>query len=152
MCAFAAILSNNRKRIVKLKDIADVQIEEAKEYVRINANGKDGILLAVVKQPNANLIEISNELEKKVEELKKSLPNDVKILPYYVQADFVNDSIHGVTISLILGLFLAIIAAIIFLQSWKASVTILLTIPVTLLLTIIILYLTGQALNIMTGR
>jgi multidrug efflux pump subunit AcrB len=144
------VISNNGKRVVLLKDIADIQITEAKEYVRINANGREGILIAVVKQPNANLIQLSNEMQKKEEELQKTLPKDVTIKPYYIQADFVRDSIRSVTDSLWIGLVLAIIVAIIFLRSWKASLTILLTIPVTLLLTIIIFYATGQTFNIMT--
>lgn len=144
------VISNNGKRIVLLKNIADIQIAEAKEYVRINANGKEGILIAVVKQPNANLIQLSDDMAKKVKELKKTLPKDVSIQPYYIQADFVNESIRSVSDSLWIGLLLAIIVAIIFLRSWKASLSILITIPVTLLLTVIVFYITGQTLNIMT--
>ena len=73
---------------------------------------------------------------KKVEELKKSLPSGVTIRPYYIQADFVNDSVKSVTDSLWIGLALAIIVAIIFLRSLKASATILITIPVTICLII----------------
>jgi len=144
------VISNNGKRIVLLKNISDVQIAEAKEYIRINANGKEGILIAVVKQPNSNLIQLSNEMEKKVAEVQKTLPKDVTIKPYYMQADFVHDSIRSVTDSLWIGLLLAIIVAIIFLRSWKASAAILLTIPLTLFLTIIVFYATGQTFNIMT--
>src|SRR4051812_24558829 len=144
------VISNNGKRIVLLRNIADVQIAEAKEYIRINANGKEGILIAVVKQPNSNLIQLSNEMEKKVAEVQKTLPKDVTIKPYYIQADFVHDSIRSVTDSLWIGLLLAIIVAIIFLRSWKASAAILLTIPLTLFLTIIVFYATGQTFNIMT--
>src|SRR4029077_9724876 len=72
------------------------------------------------------------------------------IKPYYVQADFVNDSIKSVGDSLWIGLALAIFVAIIFLRSLKASATILFTIPVTLGLTLIVLYFTGQTFNIMT--
>ncbi len=144
------LINNNGKRIVLVKDVADVQIAEAKDYIRINANGKEAILIAVIKQPNANLIQLSNDMTKKVEELQKALPEDVTIRPYYVQADFVNESIRSVTDSLWIGLLLAMIVAIIFLWSWKASAVILITIPVTLLLTIVIFYATGQTLNIMT--
>ncbi|MBS1537859.1 MAG: efflux RND transporter permease subunit [Bacteroidetes bacterium] len=144
------VISNNGKRIILLKDIAEVQISEAKEYIRINANGNDGILIAIIKQPNVNLIQLSNDMEIKVAELQHTLPKDVTIKPYYVQADFVTESIRSVTDSLWIGLLLAIIVAVIFLRSWKASVAILLTIPVTLLLTIIIFYATGQTFNIMT--
>jgi CzcA family heavy metal efflux pump len=144
------VISNNGNRIVLLKDIADVQIQEAKEYVKVNANGHEGILLAIIKQPNANLVDLSEKMAAKLTELKKIIPKDVAVLPYYVQADFVKDSIKSVTDSLWIGLGLAILVAIIFLRSFKASSVILITIPVTLLLSIIVIYATGQTLNIMT--
>jgi CzcA family heavy metal efflux pump len=144
------VLSNNGKRIILLKDIADVQIQEAKEYIKINANGQEGILLAVIKQPNANLVSISEKMNAKLKELKNIIPKDVTIQPFYVQADFVNESIKSVTDSLFIGLALAIIVAIIFLRSLKASSVILVTIPVILCLSVICLYAIGQTLNIMT--
>lgn len=144
------VVSNNNKRITLLKDIADIKIHDAKEYIKINANGRESVLLAIVKQPNANLIDLSEQMKKQVADLQKILPKDVSIKPYYVQADFVNDAIKSVTDSLWIGLVLAIIVAIIFLRSFKASSVILVTIPVTILLTVIILYATGQTLNIMT--
>jgi len=144
------VLSNNGKRIILLKDIADVQIQEAKEYIKINANGQEGMLLAVIKQPNANLIAISEKMDAKLKELKNIIPKDVTIKPFYVQADFVKESIKSVTDSLFIGLALAIIVAIIFLRSLKASSVILVTIPVILCLSVICLYAIGQTLNIMT--
>lgn len=144
------VVSNNNKRITLLKDIADISIQNAKEYVKINANGHESLLLAIVKQPNTNLVDLSTQMKKQVADLQKILPKDVTIKPYYIQADFVNDAIKSVTDSLWIGLALAIFVAILFLRSFKASSVILVTIPVTLLLTIIVLYATGQTLNIMT--
>ncbi len=144
------VISNNGKRIITLKDIAAVKIREAKEYIKINANGKESILVAVIKQPNANLVDLTDQMEAKITKLKKTLPSDVRLEPYYIQADFVNDSVRSVTDSLWIGLILAILVAILFLRSLKASTTILLTIPVTLCLTLIVLYALGQTLNIMT--
>lgn len=144
------IVRNDGKRIVYLKDIAVVQVHEATEYVKINANGKDGLLIAIIKQPNSNLITVSKDVEEKVSQLKQVLPKDVTIKPYYVQADFVNDSVKSVTDSLWIGLALAIVVAIIFLRSLKASVTILITIPATLALTLVVLYTVGYTFNIMT--
>ncbi|HYK77745.1 MAG TPA: efflux RND transporter permease subunit [Daejeonella sp.] len=144
------LVSNNGKRMVRLKDIAQVQIQEAVEYTKINANGKQGILIAVIKQPNANLIDLSAAMDQKIKELHQLLPPGVSIKPYYVQADFVNDSVRSVTDSLWIGLALAIIVAIIFLRSLKASATILITIPLTLCLTLIVLYAMGYTFNIMT--
>src|SRR6185436_6980679 len=144
------VIKNDGKRIVKLKDIATIEVKEAIEYIRINANGKEGMLVAVIKQPNTNLVDLSKKMEAKIEDLNKILPKDVHIKPYYIQADFVNDSVKSVTDSLWIGLVLAIIVAIIFLRSLKASATILITIPVTIFLTLIILYVIGYNFNIMT--
>ncbi|MGN6179935.1 MAG: efflux RND transporter permease subunit [Mucilaginibacter sp.] len=143
-------ISNDRKRVIQLKDIAEVQINEGIEYTKINANGHAGVLVAVVKQPDANLISVSADMDQKVRDLQKILPSDVTIKPYYVQADFVNDAIKSVRDCLWVGLLLAIIVAIIFLRSVKASFTILITIPVTLGLTLIVLNAIGYTFNIMT--
>lgn len=144
------VICGSNKRTVTLKDIADIEISEAKEYVKINANGKDGILIAVMKQPNANLIELSDNMAKKLDALKLVLPADVTIKPYYVQADFVNSSMKSVKDSVLIGLLLAMLVAVLFLRSAKASAVILITIPVTLLLSLIVLYAGGQSINIMT--
>ena len=144
------VISNNGKRVVRLQDIADIQINEAVEYIKVNANGKEGLLIAVIKQPNSNLVDVSKEMEDKIVALRKTLPKDVVIKPYYIQANFVNDAVTSVTDSLWIGLALAIVVAIIFLRSFKASSTILITIPVTLGATLIALYGVGYTLNIMT--
>lgn len=144
------VISNKGKGIITLKDIASVEIREAKEYIKVNANGKESVLVAVLKQPNANLIAVSDAMREKLQALKKILPQGVTIKPFYEQATFVNDAVSSVTDSLLIGLLLAIIVAVLFLKSVKASVTILLTIPVTLGLTVIVLYLTGETFNIMT--
>ncbi|PQJ08986.1 acriflavine resistance protein B [Flavipsychrobacter stenotrophus] len=144
------VVKNDGKRVVLLKEISAVQIHEGTEYIKINANGKDGLLIAVIKQPNSNLVNISRDIEAKIKELRKILPKDVAVKPYYIQADFVNESVKSVKDSLWIGLALAIIVAIIFLRSLKASASILITIPVTLGLTLIVLYAVGYTFNIMT--
>lgn len=145
-----AVISNSDKRTIRLKDIAKIQIAERKEYVRINANGKDVPLVAIVKQPKANLIEVADAVEKQVAELKKILPKDYQLVQYYNQADFVKDSISGLRDVLWIGLLLAMIITVVFLRSFKASSVILITIPVTLGLTLTVLFFFGYTLNIMT--
>jgi len=144
------IIRNDGKRIIRVADIGRVDIQEAVEYTKINANGHEGILVAIIKQPNANLVDLSDQTQDKLVELRKILPPDVSIRPYYVQADFVKNSVKSVSDSLWIGLALAILVAIIFLRSWKASATILITIPITICLTMIVLYAIGYTLNIMT--
>jgi CzcA family heavy metal efflux pump len=145
------VISNNGKRIIQLKDISNVKIAERVEYIRINADGKNAVLVAVIKQPDANLIRLTDDVKKKVAALNHGiLPQGISLKPYYVQADFVNDSIRSVTDSLWIGLLLAIVVAILFLRSLKASGVILVTIPVTIALTLIMLQVFGYNFNIMT--
>ena len=144
------IIRNSGKDLIKLKDIANVEVREKVEYTRINANGKQALLVVILKQPNANLVDLAKEVVAKEKELKSLLPKGVRMKTYYNQADFVNDSIKSVSDSLWIGLLLAIIVAALFLRSLKASLTILITIPITILLTIMVLYVFGYTLNIMT--
>jgi CzcA family heavy metal efflux pump len=144
------VLRNDGKRILRLKDVADINVSEKTEYTRINANGRQGLLVAILKQPGANLIKLSDNVISKKAELEKILPPDVHVSFYYDQADFVKRAIKSVNDSLWIGLLLAILVAIMFLRSFRASATVLVTIPLTLFLTIIILYSVGYSLNIMT--
>ena len=146
----SVVISNNGKRIIQLKDFAEISVKEANEYTKINANGKESILIAIIKQPNANLIDLSEKMAAKVTELQKILPAGMVLKPYYVQADFVNEAVKSVTESVWIGLILAILVSVIFLRSLKASFTILITIPVTICLTLIWLFQLGYTLNIMT--
>ena len=145
-----AVIRNDGKRIVRIKDVAEVSVREKTEYTRINANGRQGLLVAILKQPNSNLINLSKKVAEKEKELEKILPDDVHLSLYYDQADFVQRAIKSVNDSIWIGLLLAILVAVMFLRSFRASATILVTIPVTLFLTIIVLYSIGYTLNIMT--
>jgi len=146
----SVVISNNGKRIIQLKDFAEVSVKEANEFTRINANGRESILVAIIKQPNANLIDLSDQMAAKVSELQKILPAGIVLKPYYVQADFVHEAVKSVTESVWIGLVLAIFISILFLRSVKASATILFTIPITICLTLICLFNIGYTLNIMT--
>ncbi len=144
------IVFNDRKRIVLLEDISSINIREGIEYIKINANGEEGILVAIIKQPNANLVEISLKMKKKIADLIKILPKDISLKPYYIQSDFVEDSIKSVSDSLWIGLGLALMVAIIFLRSLRSGLVILFTIPIIFFATILCLYAIGYTLNIMT--
>ena len=75
-----AVIRNDGKRIIKLQDIAEVNVREKTEYTRINANGRQGLLVAILKQPNANLIALSEKVAEKKKELEKILPPDVQLI------------------------------------------------------------------------
>lgn len=144
------VLVNNGVRKIKISDIAKVEISERNEYIRIKADGKDVPLVAVLKQPQSNLVDVADKVAASVKELEKILPSGVSLKPYYNQAEFVHDSIRSIIDVLWIGLLLAIAAVMIFLRSFKASGVILITIPLTLALTFIALSIPGYDFNIMT--
>lgn len=144
------VIINSPNRLIRLKDVADVKVNEVKEYVKILANGKNVPIIAVVKQPNANLIDVNNTIEQKVAELANILPKGVSLKPYYKQADFVTTSIASIKDVLWIGLALALLVVIFFLRSFSASMVVLFTIPVSLSLTLIVLNAIGYTFNIMT--
>lgn len=144
------VIQNDGKRQVLLKDIADISVNEKIENVNINVDGHDGVLVNVLKQPNANLVEVSGSIKSKSDELQKLLPQGVTIKLYYDQADFVNTSIRSVSDALWIGLLFAIFVTFAFLRSLKASLTVLCTIPVTIAFTLIILYIFNYTFNLMT--
>jgi len=144
------VIRNDGKRVIRLKEMATVNVKEKIEYIRVNADGKDAILITIQRQPNANLLDLSKSIDEKLKALRAFIPKSVVIKPYYNQSDFVTTTIQSVNDSLWIGLLLAIVVAIIFLRSFKASLTILITIPVTLSLTVLSLYIFGYTFNIMT--
>jgi heavy metal efflux system protein len=143
-------ITNSDKRNIRIKDFAEVVIGERKEYIKIKANGKNVPLVAVLKQPNVNLLEVVDGVKTELSELQKILPVGVTLKPFYNQADFVSDSIGSLRDVLWIGLLLSIIVTIFFLRSLKASSVILLTIPITIGLTLIMLLALGYTFNIMT--
>jgi CzcA family heavy metal efflux pump len=144
------VISNNQKRVIRLKDIAQVEIGSERQYVNIKANGQVVPLIMVLKQPDANLINIENSIKKELPSLQHILPKGMNLRIFYNQADFVADAIGSLRDVMWVGLLLAILMTVLFLKSAKASSVILITIPVTLGLTFIVLYLFNYTVNIMT--
>ncbi|MBK5202841.1 MAG: efflux RND transporter permease subunit [Prolixibacteraceae bacterium] len=144
------VLFNDANRLIKISDIARVEISEKNEYVKIKADGRDFPLVAIVKQPNSNLIDIATQVSEQVAELNHILPKGVVLKQYYNQAEFVQNSIKSIIDVLWIGLLLSIVVVILFLRSFKASLVLLVTIPLTLALTFIVLYSIGSDFNIMT--
>ena len=145
------VLRNDGRRIVRLADVATVRLGEQPEYTRVNANGHAAVLIAVLRQPDANVVDVSAGVRAQVQVLQRGLPRGVVLHPYYDQADFVTAVVRSVQDALWIGLALALVVTAAFLRSWRASLTILLAIPVALALTLVVLYFgLGYSLNMMT--
>jgi heavy metal efflux system protein len=143
-------IRNDSHRIIRLEDIAVVDLQEQPEFIRINANGHDAVLIDLVKQKGVNLVEFAKNVNLRATEIQKQLPEGMVLKTYYNQSAFVTNSIDSVLKSIYEGLILAIIVVILFLRSFRASLNIILIIPLTLALTFIVLNLVHVTLNIMS--
>jgi len=144
------VVRNDGHRVILLSDIAGIDLEEQQEFIRINANGHDAVIIDLVKQKGVNLIDFANDVKLKAKEIRRQLPQGMYLKPYYDQSVFVSNSINSVLECIYEGLILAILVVILFLRSFRASMSVILIIPVTLALTFSALYLFGITLNIMS--
>ena len=144
------VILNDGHRTIRVQDFADVDLQEHQEFIRINANGQEAVIIDLVKQQGENLIDFAAVVKQKAKEIQRQLPKGMQLKTYYDQSVFVSNSIESVLECIYEGLFLAIFVVILFLRSFRASLNVILIIPVTLALTFIVLYLLGITLNIMS--
>lgn len=144
------IVEYQNERVIKLKDIAAISLDEELEFTKINANGHEAVLIDLVKQEGVNLIDFAKNVTAKTAEVQKLLPAGMTIKPYYNQAAFVSDSIDSVVRSIIEGLLLAVFVTFISLKSFKAGIKLVLIIPVIFAGAIGALKLFGITLNVMS--
>ena len=135
---------------IRLGDIAKVGPSVAPVYTIVTANGKPAVLLSVNRQPESNTLDVANEVHQKIAELRPTLPPGVHLEAFYDQSTIVRDSIASVRDAVLLGIILSSAILVLFLRDWGSSFVAALVIPVTLLLTFIVLKLTGQSFNLMT--
>lgn len=137
-------------RVLKLKDIAEISLDEELEFTKINANGHEAVLIDLVKQEGVNLIDFAKTVSAKTSEIQKQLPKGMTLKTYYNQAAFVSDSIDSVIHSILEGLLLAVFVTFIFLKSFKAGIKLVLIIPVIFAASVGVLHLLGITLNVMS--
>src|SRR6516165_1059030 len=135
---------------IRLGDIAKVAPSVAPVYTIVTANGKSAVLLSIHRQPESNTLDVANEVHQKIAELRPTLPPGVHLELFYDQSTIVKDSIASVRDAVLLGILLSSAILVLFLRDWGSSFVAALVIPVTLLLTLIVLKLTGQSFNLMT--
>ncbi len=135
---------------VRIGDIAKVSPSVAPTYTIVTANGKPAVLLNVNRQPESNTLDVANEVHALIQELAPALPPGVHLEPFYDQSTIVHDSIASVRDAVLLGIVLSSIILVLFLRDWGTSLIAGLVIPVTLLITFIVLKMTNQSFNLMT--
>ncbi len=135
---------------IKLKDIADVVLGPENEESGLKESGVPMIMLAIIPQPGANYVSIANEFYKRLGNIKKEIPQDLKMDVAFDQTRFIKKSISEVEETLLIALGLVILIIYLFFRDWILALRPLFDIPVSLIGAFFIMYVCGFTINVLT--
>jgi len=135
---------------VRVGDVAKVGTSVMPVYTMVTANGASAVLLNVFRQPDSNTAAVADAVNEEMAQIRKTLPNGVKVDTFYDQSTIVRDSIDSVRDAILIGLALAAIILVLFLRDWGSSLVAALVIPATIAITLIVLRMLGESFNLMT--
>jgi CzcA family heavy metal efflux pump len=146
-----AVLKNINGQTIKVKDVATVQIGAADKIGDGSLNADPAVILTISKQPDVNTLELTERLDEAIEDLNNTLPESVEVKSHiFRQANFIEASIDNLNQTLLEGAFFVLIVLFVFLMNWRTTVISLVAIPVSLLVSIIVLKLLGYTINTMS--
>src|SRR5215213_9104020 len=135
---------------VYIKDVANVRDGFQVQTNVVHAGGKRGVLLSVLKQGNASTLDVVAAVKKALPEAQKQLPPDLKIDMLFDQSIFVRASVEGVVKEAAIAAGLTGLMILLFLGSWRSTLIVVISIPLSILVAIITLAALGETLNTMT--
>ncbi len=133
-----------------LKDVAYVRDGFSPQTNVVRQDGVRGVLLSVLKNGGASTLDIVNNLRALLPQAQQTMPADVKITPLFDQSLFVKAAVKGVVAEALIAAGLTAAMVLLFLGNWRSTLIIALTIPLSILASILILYMLGETLNLMT--
>jgi len=144
------IIRSDSNRVVRLRDVGYAVLGSANEETIFKESGVPMIGLAIVPQPGANYVQIAKDFYKRLEQIKKDLPPDIKVNVALDNTRFINQSISEVQETLIVSFVLVVIIIYLFFRDWLIAFRPLIDIPVSLIGAFFIMYIFGFSINILT--
>lgn len=148
----AVVATTAKGQPVVLADVADVEMGVKSPKMGLaSVSGKPAVLLTVTKQPSTSTLELTGKLDEVVEQMRSVLPKDVKVnTQLYRQQNFIDSSISNIKKSLVEGGIFVVLVLFIFLMNARTTVISLVTIPLSLLITMLVLHVMGLTINTMS--
>ena len=146
----ALIIKEDNNRIIRFSDIgrAELEARDLKSYMKMNGVPMSGIV--VIPQPGANHIDIANEVYRRMEMMKKDLPDDVTYQYSFDNTKFIRASIDEVKQTVYEAFVLVIIIIFLFLRDWRVTLVPCIVIPVSLIGAFFVMYLAGFSINVLS--
>ncbi|MDF1572093.1 MAG: efflux RND transporter permease subunit [Bacteroidales bacterium] len=144
------VLANYMGQPIYLRDIATIKDTIRDMTYHETINGKDGVRVVIQKQSGANTVKISEEIKKIMPELIASLPDDVELSLFFDSSEYIRGSINNLSRSLMFAGIFVILVVLFFLGRWRATFIVILTIPISLIVAFIYLFVTDNSINIIS--
>ena len=144
------IKSGNDGEIVRLSDVARIELGAGDYTLRAQLDNKDAVAIPIFQSPGANAIDLSDAVRAKMAELSTRFPQGMSYEVVYDPTVFVRGSIKAVVTTLLEAVLLVVLVVTLFLQTWRASIIPLLAVPVSIVGTFAVLYLLGYSINTLT--
>ena len=144
------VIGNMAGKPVYIRDVAVVRDSIKDLSLDEKINGETGLRMFVMKQSGANTVKIAREVRKSIEELQKDLPPDVKINLIMDTSDFIKGSINNLSQTLMWAMLFVVLVVLFFLGRWRATFIIVLTVPISLIVAFLYLFITGSSINVIS--
>ncbi|WP_235352360.1 efflux RND transporter permease subunit [Brevibacterium sp. UCMA 11752] len=135
---------------IKLSDVADVTIENQPVESISRTNGQPSLSVSIMKESDANTVDVSDAVSQKLPDLERSMGENTEFVSAFDQAPFIEQSIHDLLVEGGLGLFFAVLVILVFLLSVRATIITAISIPLSLLIAMVGLWMGGETLNMLT--
>jgi multidrug efflux pump len=133
--------------VTRLRDVARIEMGASEYALRSLLDNKSAVAIPIFQAPGSNALQISDEVRATMAELAKDMPEGVTYRIVYDPTQFVRASIHAVIETLFIAILLVVIVVIVFLQTWRASIIPLLAVPVSIVGTFGIMFVSGFSIN-----
>ena len=145
------LIKMHNGRPIVVSDVAEVRIGGAVRMGYASQNATPSVILSISKQPGINTLNVTENIERNLKSVAKSLPADVKLdTKIFRQSDYISSSVNNVSRALIEGAVCVVLVLFLFLMSLRTTIISIVAIPLSLLGTVIVLYLMGMDINTMT--
>jgi multidrug efflux pump subunit AcrB len=142
------VISTKNGQPLRVRDVADVRVLHQDRVSSVGYEGKDAVVLTVFRRLGGNTVNISNDIQALLK--RQPPPGNIKATLVYDQSRFVNTAVANVRDAILIGGLFSILILLGFLRSWRATLISALAIPITLAITFLFLYWSGETLNLMS--
>lgn len=136
--------------IVKLSDLATISLGSVPQWLLVNSNGKPAVTFDVYQQDSADSLSLAKAVEATLGGFMKTQPKSIQLFKWYDQTELVRSSISAVEEAILVGLILAALVVWAFLRNWRVALVAMTIVPLSVLTTVLLLYVLGMTFNIMT--